>query len=54
MSLVCFRPAFDEIGEVWFDDCAKERENRYAGSTRALVCVQTPAPFYFQNKGQLP
>jgi len=22
-SPVCFRPAFDEIGEVWFDGCAK-------------------------------
>jgi hypothetical protein len=23
MSPVCFRPAFDGIGEVWFDSCAK-------------------------------
>jgi hypothetical protein len=23
MSLVCFRPVFDEIGEVWFDGRAK-------------------------------
>ena len=47
MSPVCFRPAFDGIGEVWFDGCAKERNNRSADSPPALVYVQTPAPFNF-------
>ena len=53
MSPACFRPAFDVIGEIWFDGCAQKREIRYAGSPRALVCVQTPAPFYFQLPGWL-
>jgi hypothetical protein len=30
MSRVCFRPAFDGTEEVWFDGCAKERNNRSA------------------------
>jgi hypothetical protein len=49
MSPACFRPAFDGIGEVWLDGCAKKRNNRSAGSPQALVYVQTPAPFHFNR-----
>jgi hypothetical protein len=45
MSPACFRPVFNGIREVWFDGCAKERNKRSADSPRALVFVQTPAPF---------
>ena len=52
MSPVCFRPAFDEMDGLWLTRPASWHSYRWFA--QALVWVQTPAPFHFQNeKGQL-